>query len=855
MKKCALLSIAMILAATRVPAGEAVDFRLPPEIQPLEQRIELRIDPSVTGYSGRVSIDLQVRETVPRIGIYQIGLEMSTIELSADGPPRQLRATPGEYDINWLADGEAIAPGEYRLSIDFSGEFATDALGMHRVSFEGHDYVFTQFEAMYGRRAIPLFDEPSFKIPYQLTIVAPEGQVVISNTPVAVRSSADGWQRVEFEVTKPLPSYLIAYAVGPLDRAPLEGMSVPGFVYTPRGHADDVGFVLRETPKIVAALEEYFDMPYPYRKLDFVAVPDFAFGAMENPGLITYRTELLIVGDELQGSAAETVLSVIAHEVGHIWFGDLVTMGWWNDLWLNEAFASWVSAKMLRGLYPELESDLGLVQTGAFNRDRHTSSRQIRRTVKTQKDGFSDIGLNYTKGAVLLRMLENYIGADAWQEGMRAYMRMFAWRNAADADLWAAMSDASGLDVSEIAASFLDQPGYAILDIGQDGTISQQRYLMDGKVDGESMWRIPLTIKYKKDDAVRRSFYLLQSRNGQLDLPDDNEWVFPDADATGYFRWKTDPNQFRALVADAHLLTDREKIALLDNSRALFERNDISLAAYMEVVQKMLGESHPLVVRPALSNLLWIGENFVAESSRAPFGKFVDHAAGPLAARFGLRNGRGDSEVLIKMRPTLLMMLGRYGLDPGAREAAADIAEQYMVTPDSIDGGLGTAALRVTALAGNGARYGRYIEAYNKTDSVDLKRNLLRSVYFLQPEIVSRHLDFTVSDAVTGRDSVVGIATYTSLVGDHEMLYRWLDENLELLEPRLPEFMRPILPRFMLGACSRKNLELMLEFFGRRGDKYATALENAVERTESCIARKQRISAPLAAFLSNALPQ
>ena len=290
--------------------------------------------------------------------------------------------------------------------MNFSGSYSTDSLGMHRVRFEERDYIFTQMEAMYARRAFPLFDEPSFKLPYQMTITAPEGLTVLSNTPVESSSVSDGKQEVTFMETPPLPSYLLAYAVGPLDRAPIEGISVPGYIYVPKGHADELGFVLRETPSIVAALEDYFGSEYPFRKLDFVAVPEFAFGAMENPGLITYRTDLMMVGDEVSGSTAETVLMVIAHEVAHIWYGDVVTMEWWNDLWLNEAFASWMAWSTIERLYPEYDPQLKLPQAQAFGADQQVSVKPIRRVVRNNEEITDGLGLNYTKGHAILSMLD-----------------------------------------------------------------------------------------------------------------------------------------------------------------------------------------------------------------------------------------------------------------------------------------------------------------------------------------------------------------------------------------------------------------------------------------------------------------
>ena len=448
---------------------------------------------------------------------------------------------------------------------------------------------------------------------------------------MAASGERDGWQRVEFAQSKPLPAYLLAFAVGPLDKAPIEGMSVPGNIYTPKGRTGELGFVLRETPKIVAALEAYFGSDYPYEKLDFVAVPEFAFGAMENPGLITYRTDLLLVGDSASGANAEGVLNVIAHEVAHIWYGDLVTMAWWDDLWLNEAFATWMARSTLERIYPQYDPELKLPQGGAFAADQRTTSKPIRRIVRNDAEIFDGIGLNYTKGHAVLRMLENYVGHEVWQTAIRKYLERFAWSNATESDLWAVVSEVSGLDVAAIAGDFLNQPGFATLKFDPDGSITQERYLTYGRSAADLEWRIPLNVKYKIDGEVRQTFHLLEGKTDALDIPQNADWIFPDAGGNGYYRWTTDAAQFYALIEDADALSNREKIALLDNAEALLNSGDLTMADYLFVLNRFLDDPYPLVFLPALEKVKEIGDDFVDADNRNAFGSFID---GALSERF-----------------------------------------------------------------------------------------------------------------------------------------------------------------------------------------------------------------------------
>ncbi len=815
--------------------AESVDYRLPPEIQPTAQSIELTLDPSKTDFTGSTVLQLEIASDVERIGIYQIDLNMTSIQLSSDSGERMLQAEVGEYDMNWLSDGKTIPAGQYQLSIEYNGNYSTDALGMHRTHFEDNDYVFTQMESMYLRRAIPSFDEPSFKIPYTLTINAPEGLTVVANTPVAMEIEADGWQSVEFMPTKPLSSYLIAYAVGPLDRTAIEGMSVPGYVYVPKGHADELGFVLKNTPIIVAALEEYFGTDYPFRKLDFIGVPEFAFGAMENAGLVTYRVEYLTLGDHASGATAAWTLGVIAHEVGHMWFGDLVTMEWWNDLWLNESFASWIDELMLAQLYPEFESNLGLPQAAAFAIDQGTGVKPIRKEVRTVADSNDGSYLPYVKGLTLLRMLENYVGADKWQEGVRSYLNKYAWSNATEPDLWNEISDASGIDVSKIAGSFLNQPGFPILSVDKNGSVTQNRYMRYGLEAPDLQWTIPLNVKYKKDGEIKEVFYLLDDKAGEIDLPKGVDWILPDAGAEGYFRWEIDMDQFYALVNDSDSLENKEKKALLNNSGALLGARKLSLEDYMLVLTQLLDDEHPVVLLYAVNNLIGIGDAYVNDDNAAAFARFVNAELGDRFVEVGIETRENDSETMLQLRPRMLRLLGQYGMDPNVIAAVAEMASRYLASADAVDQNLAQEVLRVTALNDDGKFYEQYLEAYRNATDIGQKAIILRSIYFKNPDVIRKALDFSISDEVLAGHAAYSLGYYPTILDDHSILFEWLEENVGAYQKKIPSSSGPKLPSTLAGRCNEKNLALMEAFFKDRDEMFKSSLDRQVESLRACI--------------------
>ena len=839
-----------VILYSAVAAEDAVDYRLPPEIQPLAQSIELNLDPGVADYSGKTVFNLNIEQDTDRIGIYQIGLEMSAITLRGATQQRTLGVTPGEYDINWLADGATIPAGQYELSIDFRGDYSTDALGLYRTRFEDNDYLFTQMESMYFRRAVPSFDEPAFKIPYTLTVRAPEDLVVIANTPVAKQSSENGWQRVEFMPSKPLSSYLIALAVGPLDSAPIEGMSVPGRVYVPKGHADKLGYVLEQTPIIVKRLEEWFGSDYPFRKLDFVGVPEFAFGGMENVGLVTYRVEYLTHGDSVSGAAAARLLGVIAHEVGHMWFGDLVTMEWWNDLWLNESFASWIDEVIVSDLYPEFETELGLPQAAAFSIDSATGTKAIRKETRTEADVNEGGYLPYVKGLTLLRMLENYVGAEKWQEGVRSYLNKYAWSNATEPDLWKEISAVSGVDVSRIAGSFLNQPGVPLLSVDKSGAVSQTRYLRYGTQAADLQWTIPLNVKYKNNGEIKDVFYLLDKKTGVIDLPKGADWVLPDAGADGYYRWQIDQDQFHALIEDIGELENKEKMALLDNSDALVDSRLLSFEDYMFVLTQLLHDPHPLVLLRAVNGVIAVGNVYVDDSNRADFARFVDAELGERFADIGLDTRADDSETVLQLRPRLVRLLGQYGSDRSMHAAVAEKAALYLRSPEAIDSNLALELLRVTAMNDSGKLFDDYVDAYLNSSDTGQRTNIMRAIYFQDPDVIRRALDFSISDAVMAGDTALVLRFYAALLNDQALLYDWLEKNLDAFEEKIPANNIPELPSRVMGRCTNKNLALMQAFFADRDDKYAASLARQLETARSCISTRDYNSAAFADFLA-----
>ncbi|HEY6572318.1 MAG TPA: M1 family metallopeptidase, partial [Candidatus Eisenbacteria bacterium] len=516
-RAAAAVAVLAGLGTATIPAPARADIeRLPLDVRATAQSITLDLDPSKSEYSGSARIDLTVSKSRPDLPFHAQKLQLGPITLR--GVRGEIKLQPGEEDDEGFVraartDGAPIAPGRYTLEIAFTNDFDQRASSLYRLKFGGEWYAFTQFEACDARAAFPCYDEPSVKIPYQFTITIPAGQEAVTNSPIVSEKTVGARRTIVFQKTKPLPSYLLAIAVGHLEFTPVAGTSIPTRIVTVKGKSHLTGPVVGMTPPILAALERYFGRRYPFEKLDLLAVPEYTYGAMENPGAVTYSDQFLLFDPKsMSVSQRRQLARFTAHELAHMWFGDLVTMEWWDDLWLNESFAEWMGDKIVMEVFPELDTDVsGLASTEeAYTEDSRLTARAIRQPVTTVANLLSTVdALTYDKGQSVLEMMESWLGADTFRRGVLAYLKEHEWGNAVEADLWRALSKASGRDVGAMGSTYFNQPGIPLVrsDLLDDGRIRlrQQRFLNYGLQDSVSrLWQIPISMKYPTPAGVVR---------------------------------------------------------------------------------------------------------------------------------------------------------------------------------------------------------------------------------------------------------------------------------------------------------------------------------------------------------------
>ena len=547
--------------------SEAPKLRLPTTVRPLRYSADLRMTPGEDQFTGSIAIELEISEPVPTVWVHGRSLvfEKATFRIAGRDEPAQ--ATPASDDFVAFTTGSILPAGHATLQIAYSGDVSRTLTDGAFQQQRGKDwYIFTKFEPVTARRVFPCFDEPSFKVPWQLTLHVPKDLKAFSNTAVlSEKDETNGMKVVRFEETKPLPSYLVAFAVGPFDVVETDVVGKnrrPSRIIVPRGRATEAAYAASVTPKLIEMLEDYFGTPYPYEKLDQIVVPQTtAWGAMENAGLIAYGDFLLSPKEQDTDLQQRWRAGAMEHEMSHQWFGDLVTTAWWDDIWLNEAFASWLSSKLLNEWRPEwnIKADAaGLLYV--MRSDSLTTARKIRQPIEAPGDIANAFdGITYGKGEAVIGMFENYMGPKEFQSAIRLYLRRHSWRNATSADLLAALDSVSGQGVGVAFSTFLNQVGFPVISVKLSCPeiaavrppatvvthleLEQLRFLPAGSAGAtDAVWSVPVCATWGDDAGTHRQCMLLTKPSDHFDLKGAKgcpAWFF--GASAGWSMWRRPP--------------------------------------------------------------------------------------------------------------------------------------------------------------------------------------------------------------------------------------------------------------------------------------------------------------------------
>lgn len=747
-----------------------IEGRLPGRVRPELYHLRLTVVPEERRFEGEVMIEIQVAEPTDAVTLHALELEVSQATGGRNGAPLPARisADPPSETIT-LHFPEPIPAGPAALQLRFSGKLNRQLRGLYEAQAGGETYAFTQFEATDARRMFPCFDEPGLKARFRLTVTIPAHLTPLSNMPV-VDQKADGkLKTVAFDETPVMSTYLLALAVARLESKEIEVAGTRVALWTVPGQLHLGDFALKVTSAVLPLLNDYFDLPYPYPKLDLVSVPDFAMGAMENWGAIFFRDSRLLLDETLASTGTQRgVANVITHEIVHQWFGNLVTMEWWDDLWLNEAFATWLAVKIVDQWRPEWNSWVEFQQEKQIplGVDALQSTRPIQAKVTSaaQIEEMFD-ALTYEKGAACLRMIEQFLGEEAFRKGIRDYMKAHQYKNTASSDLWTALEAASGQPVSAIAKDWFTQPGFPLISLEasesqfRNLTVEQRRFFAAGRAVGEAsplLWSVPFTLKYEDDTGLQTHRVLLKNRVTPVALPGKGavRWVYGNAEERGFFRTEynrplRDPLQPIATTA----LSAPERIGFLNHLWALSVSGDLSIVTFMEMLVRFKGDSTRVVVEAAAGYFETLSNQLVMPKDRPKFQALVKEFFEPVWKEVGWDPAPGEDDERRLTRAAALWALGALAQDEEILSELPRRWTRYQAKPTSIDPTLTTPLVRLTARTDGGSGFERFVQKFKTAATPeDRDRYLLALADFAKPDLARKLLEFSLSEEVRSQD-------------------------------------------------------------------------------------------------------
>ena len=866
------LAVPAPVAPSPPVASPAPSLRLPTVARPLKSAVELTIDPTTEDFTGTITTELEI--TSPTTTLWLDGNELVIDQATFTTGEARITASAiySGKDYVGLVVPRVLAVGPATLVAKYHGKMhRNDGDGIYTAQEAGDWYAFTQFESTDARQAFPCFDEPSYKIPWQVTIHTKKSLVVLSNTEVVSETDeADGMKRVQFGETKPLPSYLVAFAVGPfeaVDAGKTRG-GQPIRIVVPRGRTKDVAYPAEVTKVLLDRLEDYFGIPYPYPKLDMLAVSVFNAGAMENPGLITWaQGAILTKPEEMTRGRQETYATIAAHEMAHQWFGDYVTMAWWDDTWLNESFASWMESKLVEQWKPEWDIAAGRVRArgGVMRGDSLDTARTIRQPIETANDIQNAFdGITYGKGEQVLTMLERTIGPDVFQRGVRDYLAKHAWHNATYEDFVAAMTGAAGKDLHPLFDSFVRQSGVPLVafqlacERGKPPALAltQRRYAPTGsKIDPKRTWHVPMCVRWGTGAQTGHDCGMLDGATGELALsaPRCPAWVMPNEEGAGYYRMLPQGDLLPHLTANAARLSVPERVALIGDVNALVATGEVGEPVALELAATLAKDHSRHVVEASLATVESVDEQ-VPAALRPNYERFIRKLYGGRAHELGWRAKKGEDENAKQLRPALVPVAADLGRDPELIRQATELAWKWLDSHSAIEPEIVRGVLSVAARNGDQKLFDRLRAAAKAaTDRAERQQLLGAMARFADPKIVAQAQAIGMTDEFETRQS---IGLLYGALGDartREQAYGFLHDHFDEVVNKLPPAFRPQLVRVFAPLCDDSRKAEIQAFFGPRIETFdggPRIMAQALEGLSLCAAQRKAAAPGIAAFLN-----
>ncbi|MEM1147326.1 MAG: M1 family aminopeptidase [Pseudomonadota bacterium] len=896
--RIAVATSAILLTACTPGADEDVTFdpvppilqeaaptgQLPEGVTPTAYRLDLFVDPAQDEFSGTVEIDITAQEPHARIWLHSLDQRIvSAKAMLEDGTERPATFTrsKAEGGVSRLDFEMPVPAGNSTLILEYTAPYNFGLSGLYKAEQNGRPYLATQMEPIDARRMVPSFDEPRFKTPWTLTVTTMPGNQVITNGALKAQSSLeDGTIRYDFATTRAIQSYLVALAVGPYDLRdggvlPPNGIrprAVPFRGFAPAGKGDQLEQAMAITDEMVTWQEAYFDYPYPYGKLDLIAVPDFAYGAMENAGAIIYREAALLINERTSLSRVRGIMTTHAHELGHQWFGNLVTPRWWDDIWLNEAFATWISYKTMDAVYPGTGFDLAPQRAaiGVMDADSLVNARQIRNPITRNADILDAFdGITYRKGGGVLAMFENYLGEDAFRDGIRLHMRRFEDGVADVNDFMTSLADGSkNPGVVESFNSFILQPGIPELDVTlacptpNTGrlTIAQSRYAPLGSQierDGQS-WTIPLAVKLGTANGPQTVRAMMSGPTLTLPLEDScPNWVLPNADGAGYWRFRLDDAAWRALINNYESLSAGEQLSFADSATAAFAAGQLSAQTLLDAVSVNANGDWG-AARAPLQDLAAYFDALPDDAARSDLRRFVMSAYGRRWETLSVSAPDALSQGEKLLKTALYARLLKIGDLPNARAQLADAAAAYVGVinapdPDALAPEMVTTAIEIAAESEGSAFFQAALEYARTINDQRERRSILQALARTASETdMLALLALVQTDEFQGQEAWSVFMSALQNQTARTAAWQQFQADFDAVLARTPDIRKPQTAGLVARFCTPREIDDAIAFIESKASLipgYERRLAQASETARLCAAFRAEKGAELAETL------
>ncbi len=837
------------------------NFRLPTDVRPLKYSVHLAPDLKAGSFEGRMELEIQLDRPRGELQLHAVGLAVGRAR--ARGLAKAKVAPDAESETVTLEFERELPAGRAVLDLAWSGKFSPGLRGLYRAG----PLAVTQFEAADARRVFPCFDEPAFKARWSIHLVGlPEGVTALGNAPVLKdQKEPDGGRTVQFAETPPLSSYLIAVCIGDLASSPevkVRGYPVRTWAVPPKQQLTAFGEEVAVS--VLPLLEDYFAQPYAYGKVDQVGVPDFEAGAMENAGCITYREVALLLDPKAAPlNLLKRVAEVITHELSHQWFGNLVTMVWWDDLWLNEAFATWMAYKIVDQWRPQWRvwMDFEVGKGAALHLDALKSSHPIRAEIHNAEEaGESFDAITYEKGGAILRMIESYLVEDKFRDGIRLYMKKHREKNATADDLWGALAEASEQPILELANGWIRQTGYPLLSVSEHGgriVLRQRRFFSDPEASeqGEpTRWLVPVVLRWRDQHGTRERRLLLREPEQSIDLGTKErlDWVLGNSGGRGFYRTAYDPELLRRLVTSLHQLAPPERMALVSDQWALVRAGTQRSDGFLHLLAGLRGEEDHVVLDEVVGRLSLLEHRCVADVDRPAFHGWVRSLFDGAGADLGWDPKPGEDDERKLRRAAVLRALALVARDPEVVAAAGLRYQTLRAHPAAVDPNLLDIVVAAAARAADAQRFEELkARAASELDPAAKRRYLHALAMVEHPELVPRAVELSLDDFVQMQDFASYLGTLLANRAAREAAWQMVQTRWDEVRKKGDS---PMILRRLVEALGnlpeRRHLEQVESFLAAHPLESARqAVAQTLERMRMDVRLRERLMPELATWL------